>query len=201
MHKLRLAALCAAVAIAVPASAQEHAAHAEHEDDADHHAMMAAPIVTALAGDIEQVEQKLLSLAEAIPEADWDWRPGAGVRSIGEVFMHVAADNYFIPALAGAPAPAETGVRADSYETAVAYESREMTKAQTIEALRTSFAHVRGILAAVGHDELMASYDFFGNQMSGTQVWVLTATHLHEHLGQAIAYARSNAVVPPWSRN
>jgi hypothetical protein len=23
--------------------------------------------------------------------------------------------------------------------------------------------------------------------------------HLHEHLGQSIAYARMNAVVPPWS--
>jgi uncharacterized damage-inducible protein DinB len=25
------------------------------------------------------------------------------------------------------------------------------------------------------------------------------ANHMHEHLGQAIAYARVNGVVPPWS--
>ena len=200
MMKNSLTALCAAVVIAAPASAQQHAAHGEHADNADHHAMMAAPIVSALAGDIEQVEQKLIGLAEAIPEANWGWRPGEGVRSIGEVFLHVAADNYFIPALAGAAAPAETGIRGDSYQTAVAYETRQLNKAQTIEALRASFGHVRGILNEVGHDELMADYDFFGNRMSGTQVWVLTATHLHEHLGQAIAYARSNGIAPPWSR-
>lgn len=32
------------------------------------------------------------------------------------------------------------------------------------------------------------------------QVWVLTASHLHEHLGQQIAYARMNGIVPPWSK-
>ena len=31
-------------------------------------------------------------------------------------------------------------------------------------------------------------------------VWIVTATHLHEHLGQLIAYARSNNVTPPWSK-
>ena len=194
MQKIRLAALCAAVALAAPVSAQQHA----HADNADHHSMV-APIVTALSGDIEQVEQKLIALAEAIPEESWGWRPGEGVRSIGEVFMHVAADNYFIPVLAGAPAPAETGVTRE-YQTAVAYESRSMNKAQTIAAMRASFAHVRGIVGALDHEDLMASHDFFGNQMSGTQVWVLAATHLHEHLGQLIAYARSNGVTPPWSR-
>jgi hypothetical protein len=35
--------------------------------------------------------------------------------------------------------------------------------------------------------------------MAGLELWVLTTTHLHEHLGQLIAYARSNGVVPPWS--
>jgi uncharacterized damage-inducible protein DinB len=195
MHKTTLAALCAAVAIAAPLSAQQHAAHAEHDD----RHTMAAPIVSALSGDIEQVEEKMLALAEAIPEDRWSWRPGDGVRSIGEVFMHVAADNYFMPVLAGTPAPAETGVTRE-YQTAAAYERRAMNKAETIAAMRASFAHLRGVLGAVDHEDLMADLDFFGNQMSGTQVWVLTATHLHEHLGQVIAYARSNGVVPPWSR-
>jgi hypothetical protein len=31
-------------------------------------------------------------------------------------------------------------------------------------------------------------------------MWILTVGHLHEHLGQLIAYARSNNVVPPWSK-
>ena len=34
--------------------------------------------------------------------------------------------------------------------------------------------------------------------VSGVLVTVLS--HLHEHLGQSIAYARMNGVAPPWSR-
>lgn len=186
MRKTILAALCATLALATPAAAQ-------HD--------MSGPIVQALIGDIGQVEQKLVGLAEAIPEEQWSWRPAAGVRSIGEVFLHVAADNYFIPAMAGAAAPAETGIRGDDYNTAVAYETRTLNKEQTIAALRASFAHLRGVMEGVDHAALMANHNFFGNQMSGLQVWVLTATHLHEHLGQSIAYARSNNITPPWSRN
>jgi hypothetical protein len=36
--------------------------------------------------------------------------------------------------------------------------------------------------------------------MSVRQVWVVTVAHLHEHLGQSIAYARTNGVTPPWSQ-
>jgi hypothetical protein len=30
--------------------------------------------------------------------------------------------------------------------------------------------------------------------------WISATTHLHEHLGQLIAYARPNKVTPPWSK-
>jgi hypothetical protein len=40
---------------------------------------------------------------------------------------------------------------------------------------------------------------FFGQDWSRQKAMVLTVTHLHEHLGQSIAYARSNNVTPPWS--
>jgi hypothetical protein len=30
-------------------------------------------------------------------------------------------------------------------------------------------------------------------------VFMLLAAHLHEHLGQSIAYARINGIAPPWS--
>jgi hypothetical protein len=45
-----------------------------------------------------------------------------------------------------------------------------------------------------------AQVDMFGQKASTRRVWVMTTTHLHEHLGQLIAYARSNNVKPPWSK-
>ena len=201
MKSIRLAVLAAAALVATPLAAQEHGQHGQQPaaDHADHHDGP-PPYVTAIARDLEQVEQKMVGLAEAIPEEQWGWRPGEGVRSIGEVFMHVAADNYFLPAMMGAAAPAETGIRGDDFNTAVAYERRTMNKAQTIEVMRASFAHMRDAVNAVSHDDLHANHSFFGNEMTGIQIWLLTATHLHEHLGQTIAYARSVGVTPPWSR-
>jgi uncharacterized damage-inducible protein DinB len=193
MHTLKATILVGALAIAAPASAQSHDAHAAQHGGNDE-------VVAALANDVRQAEQKLIGLAEAIPEDRWSWRPAEGVRSIGEVFLHIAADNYFIPAMAGNAAPASTGIVGTDYNTAVAFETRALDKAATIAALRESFVHLHQVMAGVDHDDLMAQLSFFGNQMSGLQLWVLNTTHLHEHLGQSIAYARSNGIVPPWSR-
>ena len=47
---------------------------------------------------------------------------------------------------------------------------------------------------------LTQTIKFFGQDWTRQRAMVLTVTHLHEHLGQSIAYARMNHVVPPWSK-
>ena len=56
--------------------------------------------------DVNEAQKKMVDLAKAMPETAYGWRPGAGVRSVGEVFLHVASDNYMIPMMMGKPAPA-----------------------------------------------------------------------------------------------
>jgi hypothetical protein len=80
-----------------------------------------------LLKDVSDVEKKVTDLAKAIPESAYAWRPGPGVRSIGEVFQHVASDNYFMPAVLDKPAPNETGITKD-FKTAVAFETKPMSK-------------------------------------------------------------------------
>jgi uncharacterized damage-inducible protein DinB len=145
------------------------------------------------------VRDKLMALAEAIPEEDYDWRPMEGVRSVGEVFQHVAADNYLLPAIAGVAAPESTGIMADDYATVQAYEGRDLGKAEIVAQMEASFDHLESAVGATRGD-LDASYQAFGGDFTGGGLWTMAVTHLHEHLGQAIAYARSNEVVPPWSR-
>jgi uncharacterized damage-inducible protein DinB len=41
--------------------------------------------------------------------------------------------------------------------------------------------------------------ELFGMKMSKRATLILLASHSHEHLGQSIAYARSNGIVPPWT--
>jgi uncharacterized damage-inducible protein DinB len=157
-------------------------------------------VMADMLRDVGQVEQKLVGLARAMPADKFDWRPGEGVRSVGEVFQHVAADNYLLSAGAGTAAPAATGIKAEDYNTAVAYESRKLGSDAIIAELEASFAHVKTAMSATTASRLGEKVSLFGGEMTIQQLWLVEVTHIHEHLGQAIAYARSNGVVPPWSR-
>lgn len=180
-------------AVAMPVAAQVQPAPAPTE--------AARPaVMTSLLRDVASVEEKLLALAEAIPEEQHAWRPAEGVRSVSEVLVHVAADNWFLPIAAGVAAPEATGIEADNYPSVQAYEARAMSKAEAMQSLRDSFAHLRAAMEKADETFLASTVNLFGSEMSGTDLWVVTTTHVHEHLGQMIAYARSNGVVPPWSR-
>jgi hypothetical protein len=153
-----------------------------------------------LIRDVTEVQTKIVGLAKAMPAAAFDWRPAKGVRSSGEVFMHVAADNYFMPAAMGMSAPAETGIDGKEYKTAAAFEKRTMTRDQIIAELEKSFGFLKASMTAVPDAKLDAPLDVFGQKTTSRGLWISATTHLHEHLGQLIAYARSNNVTPPWTK-
>lgn len=119
---------------------------------------------------------------------------------MGEVFQHVAADNYLLPAFAGAAPPSATGIKSDDYATVRAYETRAADRTTIIADLEASFAHLKQAMSATPAAKMGENVSLFGREVTTQQMWVLATTHLHEHLGQAIAYARSNGVKPPWSR-
>ena len=184
MKRIRSTLLAAALALlaATPAIAQQ------------------PTLVGDLGRDATQVRRKLVGLAEAMPEGSYDWRPMEGVRSVAEVLKHVVSDNYLLGAVSGAAAPEATGIKPDDYRTALAYEARSMSKAEIVTALNASFDFLGEALKATSEARLTEEISVFGSAMTGQALWLLTLTHLHEHLGQSIAYARSNGVVPPWSR-
>ena len=162
-------------------------------------AAQAPNVVADLVNDVAEAEKKIVALANAIPADKWDWRPGTGVRSVGEVFKHIAADNYLIPAGLGHTPDAATGIKGDDYKTAMAFEARKMDKDQTVAELEKSFAHMKKSMQATSAAKLGDQVKLFGQPFTMQRAWVLGTTHIHEHLGQLIAYARSNNVKPPWS--
>jgi uncharacterized damage-inducible protein DinB len=155
---------------------------------------MAAPVSgprAAIAMAMIDARDKILDLARAMPEAKYAWRPGKGVRSVGEVYRHVAQANYLLPTLMGIKVP--EGVTLKDLDTT------PLDKAQTIALVERSFTHALSVIAQTPDAALEDTVQIFGNP--GTKMTVLMgmATHAHEHLGQSIAYARTNAVVPPWT--
>jgi uncharacterized damage-inducible protein DinB len=159
-----------------------------------------AGLMGDLIADITDVESKIVGLAKSMPESSYAWRPMPGVRSVGEAFTHVAADNYFMPAALGIAPPAPTGISGTDYKTVEAYEKKTRTRAEIIAEVEQSFAFLKKAMADTPDAKMDSAIKMFGRESSVRTTWVMTATHVHEHLGQLIAYARSNKIVPPWSK-
>lgn len=164
-------------------------------------AVAAGPdLMAALTKDVNDVEKKMIDLAGAMPEGTMNWRPMTGVRSVREVMLHIAGENYLIPGFMGMAPPATTGIVQSDMKSVDAYEKRDIKKDEAIKELEASFDNLKKAMATDSAPKLGDKIDFFGSQLTRQQAWLGTVTHLHEHLGQAIAYARSNKVVPPWSK-
>jgi uncharacterized damage-inducible protein DinB len=141
---------------------------------------------------IKDADQKLVELSDAMPEAKYAWRPSKGVRSVGEVYMHVAGANYGVPAMIGVATPPE-GFKIETYE-------KSLTKKEDIKkALAESFAHMEKAFEGLSEADMEKPAEFFGMKTTVRGAYLLLLSHDHEHLGQSIAYARSNGVVPPWT--
>jgi uncharacterized damage-inducible protein DinB len=188
------AVLALACVLALPVQAQDKAMEkTAKKEDMREQVKSVGGVRGSILFQLNQAQEKLIALANAMPADKYGWKPGEGVRTTGEVFNHVAAANFFIPTFWGAKVPA--GVNPQTLE-------KEMSgdKAKTIDALTRSFDNVREAILAVPESDLDRKIKLFGQEATVRDAMMVLASHAHEHLGQSIAYARSNGVVPPWSK-
>jgi hypothetical protein len=153
----------------------------------------ATAVKAAYLADLEAMRVKFLGLAEAFPPDKYSWRPMDGVRSVSEVLMLIASEGYgFAPTAFG-------GKAAMSREESSAL-SKVTDKAQVIDHLNKGFAHAKQTIEAIDPARLVGRRSVFGRERSTPEVVLFVAGDMHEHLGQLIAYARTNRIVPPWSK-
>jgi len=199
-----VALLLCGLAALHPAAAQPDAKHSSHDampapaapakaagPAASSSPAEAAGVRTLAWHQIATPERELLALAEAMPAEKYSWRPGQGVRSVGEVYMHVASANYFLPTFWGVKPPAGVDPRS--------FEKDGGDKAKVVATLKASFEHLHQAIDNLPDADLGKPVDFFGRKAQVADIVLGAASHAHEHLGQSIAYARMNGVVPPWS--
>jgi uncharacterized damage-inducible protein DinB len=166
------------------------------QDSPDHKAAPAAIAPTSgfraeFFEEIAYYEQRYVRLAEAMPAEKYTWRPAEGVRSVGEVFTHITAANYGIARALGTPPPAGFDFKAI---TAISAD-----KPKVLQALKDSFAHFRGAIIALNEADSDKPQKMFNRSTTLRGSFVAITGHFGEHLGQSIAYARVNGVVPPWT--
>ena len=177
-----LAAVATTVALAAPASAQDAMSASD-----------AASMKASFLADLEAVKGKFVQLGNAFPDDKMSWRPMEGVRSVAEVLALVASEfNGFVPSAVGGKAGAP---REEMQALA-----KSTNKAELIAAINKTFEHTKAQFAAADPSTLTGKRAIMGQQRSLNDAALMIGGDLHEHLGQLIAYARMNHVVPPWSK-
>jgi len=141
--------------------------------------------------DLQAVQKKFVDLANAVPADKLTWRPSADSRSFAEVFLHVAGERYQILALMGASTP-------DGFE-AKAFEKLTTDKAQIIAELNRTWEFTQTTINSMNNADFAKPLPKLGPQANAGDVVYILVADVHEHLGQAVAYARENGIVPPWT--
>lgn len=136
-------------------------------------------------------ELQFVSLIDAVPQEKYNWRPAEGVRSVAESFLHVAIGNYVTLKTMGGKVP--EGI------DPMKLEKSTTDKARISDEVKKSFTAVNEYVASLSDSDLAREVDFFGTKMNVGDMIMFASNHQHETLGQAIAYARMNQVVPPWT--
>ena len=142
-------------------------------------------------GEWGHVSQQLIALAEAIPAEKYSWRPAPGVRSVSEVFMHIAIANFGLLSFTGPKVPAD--MKPDLEKTVT-------KKADVIDWLKRSLDAVKTARAQLKPGDLERKVKIEGKTVTVDGMYLRIIVHDNEHMGQLVAYARMNGIVPPWSK-
>jgi uncharacterized damage-inducible protein DinB len=137
------------------------------------------------------VSRQLLALAQTVPAEKYAWRPAPGVRSTSEVFMHIAIANFYLLSLTGPKMPAEL--------SSIAMEKTVTAKPDVIGWLERSLDAVKTAHLNLKPGDLQRKVKVQGVDATVDGMYLRIIVHANEHMGQLIAYARVNGIVPPWS--
>lgn len=146
-------------------------------------------VQAALAKEAGTLSEKFSGLARVMA-GKYDWKPGEGVRSVGDVFnLIVTEDGLLAGTLTG------TGGGAGGARPVPITDPEKMQ-----DALKTSYTNLQKTIEGLSDSDLKTPVKLFGKDMTKESAIRYLFGDQHEHLGQSIAYARTNGVTPPWSK-
>jgi uncharacterized damage-inducible protein DinB len=141
--------------------------------------------------DLQMVQKKFVDLVNAVPADKLNWRPSPDSRSFAEVFLHVAGERYQILGLMGATVP--SGFDAKSFEKSTT------DRAKIVDELNQTWDFTQKTINSMSNADFARLLPKLGPQANAGDVVYILVADAHEHLGQSIAYARENGIVPPWT--
>jgi len=148
------------------------------------------PQVASTKGFFEIVKGNVIKSVDKMPEAKLTYKPAEGVRTYGQVLMHIADSQYTICGTAKG-APQDKGIEKSNLKTA----------AEIKKALTDAFAFCDSAYEGLTDAASAATVPFFGQTVTKLSVLSFNTAHTFEHYGNLVTYMRANGVVPPSSDN
>lgn len=185
-HLLVLSVFVCAFGAAVPLRALDQTTGAAADHTAPSYDMKAQSLL-----DLEGVQKKFVALANAFPADKFTWRPSADSRSFAEVLLHVAGERYTILALMGATPPSDFDQKT--------FEKQTTDKERIVAELNRSWDFAQKTINGMNNADFAKLLPKLGPQANAGDVVYILVADAHEHLGQSVAYARMNGIVPPWT--
>ena len=137
-----------------------------------------------------------MALAKVVPADKLTWRPMEGTRSFREVFAHIAAEGNTETAMFGRPLPPGSLADFDAEEARL----KKLPDDQLIAVMDRAMQSLSTMLGGLSRTTINTPIRYYGHSTLPRVATTYTLNDLHEHLGQLVAYARMNSIVPPWTR-
>ena len=136
----------------------------------------------------ETVRTNVLKAAEKVPENLYSFRPTDEVKTMGQMFAHIADAQFFLCGTAKEGVSRNRGI-----------EKSATSKAEIIKGLRDGFAYCDTAYAELTDASSAALVPFFGQQRTKLSMLSFNTAHTFEHYGNVVTYMRINKMVPPSS--
>lgn len=136
----------------------------------------------------EMTRTNIMKSAEKIPEDLYSFRPAPEVRSVAEMFGHIAEAQYlFCSPLKGEPRPN------------VKIEKAKTTKGELTAALKEAFEYCDAVYNKATDAAMGDKVKFFNRERTKNGVMQFNSIHNYEHYGNLVTYMRLKGIVPPSS--
>ena len=157
--------------------------------------------------EFDIADRQLSALADAFPAERYGWRSAETARSVSEILVHVAVGNLTLLGIVGVEAAPDLYGRLEGeivprmmgmIEKNDGFEKTITDKPPVIALLRRSLDAVRATFTQTPESELERQNVFFGERTTVRRVYMRGLSHMHEHMGQLIAYTRAMGLAAPW---
>jgi uncharacterized damage-inducible protein DinB len=146
------------------------------------------PLVTVSKSMYGLAKGDILGSADKIPENLWSYQPTKDVRTIAQLFGHIADGQYEF-----------CGVAAEGKSVAKGVEKTAKTKAEIMAALKDAFAYCDATYAKMNDAGAAEIVTFFNMKVTKLGAMDFNIAHTMEHYGNLVTYMRLNGIVPPTS--